>query len=67
MRCKLESSLYAWAAARAEMEVESSFWWFWRAVAVLVMDVRVEGWEKIALRCVIGSYSTVKSKYLASL
>jgi len=55
MRCKLESSLYAWAAARAEMEVERSFWWFWRADAVPAMDVRVEGWEKIALRCAIGS------------
>jgi hypothetical protein len=36
------------------MEVERSFWWLWRAVETVVMEVRVEGWEKIVLRCSIG-------------
>ncbi len=55
MRWRLESSLYACTATRAEMEVERSSWWVWMAVAVAFREVRVEGWENIVLRCSIGS------------
>jgi hypothetical protein len=55
MRWMLESSLEACAATRADMEVERSSWWVWRAVAVAFMEVRVEGWENMMLRCSIGS------------
>jgi len=50
MRWSDESGLYACVATRPEMEVESSFWWVWSAVAVSVTDASVEGWEKIAFK-----------------
>jgi hypothetical protein len=37
------------------MDVERSSWWVWRAAAVFVMEVRVDGCENIVLRCSIGS------------
>jgi hypothetical protein len=32
------------------MVVDRSYWWDWRAVAVCVIEVRVEGWENMVLR-----------------
>lgn len=55
MRLRLESSLAACAATRAEMEAERSSWCVRRAVAVAFMEVSVEGWENIVFRCSIGS------------
>jgi hypothetical protein len=42
------------------MEVERSSWWVWSAEAVAFMELKVDGWENIVLRCSIGSYSTWK-------
>jgi hypothetical protein len=42
------------------MVVERSSWWVWSAEAVAFMELKVDGWENIVLRCSIGSYSTLE-------